>query len=551
MTCASTSSHTATTIEKGAGMGTGVGVDNSEASSLSSGSMKRKHSAVVSSTPGEFDLSLLDSPRPGRPSRMASQDPAMQEARKRARVLRNRAAAQQSREKKRQHMEGLEQENSELRAKNEELGERLSKAEESNADLSARLDSLSQQLQSLQTLLLNTQEQRQAPQKTASLPISSGHSQQQKQQQLSLSPSMLNWSSLTPLAVSPLHTPLHSAQTCVSNSPSNPTFAYTNATTNTLLTPSSHRTFASAAAGATPSSTPALDVSSSSNPILTTNTVPQNIASNGNLSGSSLLSAMTDAIAATSPSLKPSAAMGILSSSVAASDFSGKDLSESAALEQSGTHIYCVVPDSQQRMPLPHTENIYRNQQPQMRSLEATLEAYSSTSSSKNWGQRMSNLAVAVVMSASPQSSPQALWTIFCALWWIISQSGGWISKYQISRIARGILESPQQQQHQQVAANSVSALLSKSVTAGRSRVVHARPDDIGFVSLALLATWLSSGSRTGAALRRVVGSEAVDKVSALVVELRVTARSISSRKQHRLRSSGAACNKQKLFSPP
>ncbi|KAI9503913.1 hypothetical protein BX070DRAFT_233979 [Coemansia spiralis] len=500
MTCASTSSHTATTIEKGAGMGTGVGVDNSEASSLSSGSMKRKHSAVVSSTPGEFDLSLLDSPRPGRPSRMASQDPAMQEARKRARVLRNRAAAQQSREKKRQHMEGLEQENSELRAKNEELGERLSKAEESNADLSARLDSLSQQLQSLQTLLLNTQEQRQAPQKTASLPISSGHSQQQKQQQLSLSPSMLNWSSLTPLAVSPLHTPLHSAQTCVSNSPSNPTFAYTNATTNTLLTPSSHRTFASAAAGATPSSTPALDVSTSE------------YRFQRKPFGPSLLSAMTDAIAATSPSLKPSAAMGILSSSVAASDFSGKDLSESAALEQSGTHIYCVVPDSQQRMPLPHTENIYRNQQPQMRSLEATLEAYSSTSSSKNWGQRMSNLAVAVVMSASPQSSPQALWTIFCALWWIISQSGGWISKYQISRIARGILESPQQQQHQQVAANSVSALLSKSVTAGRSRVVHARPDDIGFVSLALLATWLSSGSRTGAALRRVVGSEAVDK---------------------------------------
>ncbi|KAJ2366663.1 hypothetical protein H4S02_010430, partial [Coemansia sp. RSA 2611] len=86
---------------------------------------KRKHSAIVSAATGELDLSLLDPPRPGRPSRQAAQDPAMQEARKRARVLRNRAAAQLSREKKRHHLEQLEQENAELRTKNQELEERL------------------------------------------------------------------------------------------------------------------------------------------------------------------------------------------------------------------------------------------------------------------------------------------------------------------------------------------------------------------------------------------------------------------------------------------
>ncbi|KAJ2618630.1 hypothetical protein H4R22_005496, partial [Coemansia sp. RSA 1290] len=114
---------------------------------------KRKHS-MVSAAASEIDLSLLDPPRPGRPCREASQDPAMQEARKRARVLRNRAAAQLSREKKRQHLEQLEQENAELRSKNKELEERLSRAEDANAGLSAKLDGLAQQLQSFQALVL-------------------------------------------------------------------------------------------------------------------------------------------------------------------------------------------------------------------------------------------------------------------------------------------------------------------------------------------------------------------------------------------------------------
>ncbi|KAJ2783869.1 hypothetical protein H4R18_001477 [Coemansia javaensis] len=125
------------------------------AGSAAGGGAKRKLSA------GEIDLSLLGSPRPGRPCREAAQDPALQEARKRARVLRNRAAAQLSREKKRQHLEQLEQENNELRIKNVELERRLGRAESANAELSARLDGLARQLQGLQALLLDAQ--RQAP----------------------------------------------------------------------------------------------------------------------------------------------------------------------------------------------------------------------------------------------------------------------------------------------------------------------------------------------------------------------------------------------------
>ncbi|KAJ2762796.1 hypothetical protein IWQ57_005712, partial [Coemansia nantahalensis] len=118
---------------------------------------KRKHAAVVGAAAGEIDLSLLDPPRPGRPCRQASQDPMMQEARKRARVLRNRAAAQLSREKKRLHLEQLELENAELQAKNAELEERLGRTEAANTELSARLDGLARQLQGFQALLLGSQ----------------------------------------------------------------------------------------------------------------------------------------------------------------------------------------------------------------------------------------------------------------------------------------------------------------------------------------------------------------------------------------------------------
>ncbi|KAJ2365334.1 hypothetical protein IW150_006240, partial [Coemansia sp. RSA 2607] len=164
--------QTATKVMKGeVGIGGGVGTGSSEnmssTSSEQGSGLKRKQSELYMTTAGEVDLSMLPPPRAGRPLRSANSDPGMQEARKRARVLRNRAAAQLSREKKRMHLEQLEQENEELKAKNEMLEQRLGKAEEANVDLSARLDTLAKQMQSFQNLILgsaNTQQQQQQQQ---------------------------------------------------------------------------------------------------------------------------------------------------------------------------------------------------------------------------------------------------------------------------------------------------------------------------------------------------------------------------------------------------
>ncbi|KAJ2491622.1 hypothetical protein IWW47_005035, partial [Coemansia sp. RSA 2052] len=186
----------------------GAGMDIPE--STAAESSKRKHSTVFNISGSDFDLSQLPPPRPGRPTGKMHQDPIMQEARKRARVLRNRAAAQLSREKKRHHVEQLEEENAELREKNDELEVRLSKAEDSNAELSARLDDLTRQLRGFEAILLTVQKQ-------------------QQQQQSSLTPPMMDWTSVaSPLAASPLHTPLRSAsQASISSVDSS--FAYASA----------------------------------------------------------------------------------------------------------------------------------------------------------------------------------------------------------------------------------------------------------------------------------------------------------------------------------
>ncbi|KAJ2163082.1 hypothetical protein GGF46_000011 [Coemansia sp. RSA 552] len=424
---------------------------------------------------GDIDLSLLGTPRPGRPSRQQAQDPAMQEARKRARVLRNRAAAQLSREKKRQHLEGLEQENVELREKNAELERRLNKTEDANKDLAARLDGLSQQLQSIQGLLLGVPKQ--SPPE-ASLATTPG----------------LDWSAVTPLVASPLHT--------VQGSMGPPSF-------------------------------PSLAASAPSIPI----TVPTPTPS---------LASMADSLAlSTTASLEPAAAVETLSSTVSTArpDTSGKGLSESAALEQSGGHIRATS-DSQQRMPLSYTESICRKPRQSLAAaaVEQSRKAASLASSCTNWGQQMVQVAVAAVVSASPTSSPQTLWAIFCALWWILSQSGRRLSKHQLSRIARGVLESSPQRLPPSAddAASDFdqtpAGLQSKFLLRNSRR--DSRSSAAGLASLGIIAAWLSPGSRTAAALRRVVGTEPVDQVHAFVAGLRVAARSATARRQ-RVRTAG------------
>ncbi|KAJ2653844.1 hypothetical protein IWW40_000128 [Coemansia sp. RSA 1250] len=403
---------------------------------------KRKHS-MVSAAASEIDLSLLDPPRPGRPCREASQDPAMQEARKRARVLRNRAAAQLSREKKRQHLEQLEQENAELRSKNKELEERLSRAEDANAGLSAKLDGLAQQLQSFQALVLQSQKQ-------------------------SLTPPALDWNSMTPLVASPM--PSCTNASAEASLPFTPSPSQVASATNTMF--SADTTLASSA--------PAVTVTSA---------VPTN----------------AELVMEATPKAS------------AAAELSSKGLSESAVLEQSGTQ----VPDSQQRMSLQFTESICRKQEPAVPAL-AMREVYSLTSSCKNWAQRMASMVVAVMVSASAESSPQTVWMTFCILWWVLSQSGGWISKPQLSRMARGILEH-----------SSLATPHGSHVKMSQARTLrHAGNATSSLAGLATVAAWLSPGSRTAAALRRVAGGKSVDQVAAFVTALRGAVRSANARRQ-------------------
>ncbi|PIA19211.1 hypothetical protein COEREDRAFT_79171 [Coemansia reversa NRRL 1564] len=477
--------------------------------------VKRKYS-LVSTPSSEIDLSMLEAPRPGRPCRLAAQDPAMQEARKRARVLRNRAAAQLSREKKRQHLESLEQENAELRSKNEELEERLGKTEDANAALSARLDGLSQQLQSFQSLLLGTQ-QRQPSQAGFTTPG-------------------LDWSAVTPLVASPLHTPLPNAQ-ANGSAPSFSSFG-------------SSDTVSTAAPVALTSNAPPSSNNSHSAPASEASNIvsfPSVTITEPQVSGTSLFSSMSGTMAPSTASLAPSAAMDILPTTAAASELSGKGLSESAALEQSGGHIYCVLPDSQQRRPLPRMESICRKPQelPQQ-SLAVLREVYSSTSSCKNWGQQMASMAVSAVVSVSARSSPQTLWTIFCVLWWIVSQSGGWVSKHQLLRIARGILELTP------APLSSAERIQRHGDVRDKTSSNRGAALSADLESLAVLAAWLGPGTRTAAALRRVLGDEPVEQVSALVAGLRTAARTANSRRQQRLRSSGGMRDKyNRLTFPP
>ncbi|KAJ2059622.1 hypothetical protein GGI17_004268 [Coemansia sp. S146] len=482
--------QSASKIEKEDGAGTGVGMHISE--STSGEGNKRKHSTVFNISGNDIDISQLPPPRPGRPTGKMHQDPIMQEARKRARVLRNRAAAQLSREKKRHHLEQLEEENAELHEKNEELEERLSRAEESNKEMSGRLDDLTRQLRGFEAILLAAQ----------------------KQQQSNLTPPLMDWTSVaTPLAASPLHTPPRSASQASIESVES-SFAYANAVSI-----------------GSPTSTTAIFPQTSS-------------SSSADVSGTSLLSAMPGSTVTSSAILKPaSAALGLFPNVAMSSDLSGKGLSESAALAQSGTHIYCVVSDSQQRRPLPHMESICRKLRlRQQSSAIAASETCTSTSSCKNWGQRLVDMAVSTVLSASPQSSPQVLWTIFCTLFWILSQSGGWLSRHQVSRIARGILASPPRD------TDSFDSALDKSFAMSGARSGSSR--NCGLASLAQLSAWLALGSRTAAALRRVVGNEPVDDVRALVLQLRSAAYTTHGSK-HRMRSGSLASNKQHTLSYP
>ncbi|KAJ1961777.1 hypothetical protein GGI12_003053 [Dipsacomyces acuminosporus] len=487
--CISSSRAASSTAGKSAGTAVGVGKSSSEstvqtkvkledAQSLApkSEAAKRKHSVIITTSSGEFDLSDLPPPRPGRPSGKIPQDPAMQEARKRARVLRNRAAAQLSREKKRQHLELLEKENGELRLQNADLEKRLSSAESTNLELSAKLDSLAKQFQNFQNLFLAGQVQ-----------------PQQQQHQQGQTP-VLDWSSIsTPVVSTPLAHPLHSAQTTAG--PSDSAFSLTSAnTTSTTATPT------------------------------TTTTTTETAAAMSAPESSSILAAMAGTTVASTASIAPSPALELFPNAVAASsELSGNGLSEPAALAQSDAHIFCVaiatfgefLPATFQQEGGSSSSSVGDFFNQFINELAATSGQHSSERNS--------------VGIAAEQSS-DALDSILCDM-------VGALPKWRVDQQTPAFSNSSWDLE---VSPSSTDdggdddAMMAKLSARpfGTRRSSYSRRSG-GLNSLRVVISWLDAGSSTSTALRRTVGDGPVDKVSSLVSSLYTLARSIEGR-QHR-----------------
>jgi len=83
--------------------------------------------------------------------RRRSVDPVDREAKARERTLRNRAAAQLSREKKRRYLEDLEEANLKLKLDNASLASRLSSVESDNHSLTRKLEAVTLQLNAMQS----------------------------------------------------------------------------------------------------------------------------------------------------------------------------------------------------------------------------------------------------------------------------------------------------------------------------------------------------------------------------------------------------------------
>ncbi|KAF9113671.1 hypothetical protein BGX27_001088 [Mortierella sp. AM989] len=93
--------------------------------------------------------------------RKRSADPLDKEAKARERVLRNRAAAQESRDKKRKYVSDIESTNEALQQENSQLLKRLKTVESDNLALSQRLETLTAQFAQMQQLLSQSIKQNQ------------------------------------------------------------------------------------------------------------------------------------------------------------------------------------------------------------------------------------------------------------------------------------------------------------------------------------------------------------------------------------------------------
>lgn len=105
-----------------------------------------KFSPIYSSASTPSTSTLLTPRVKGKPGRKRKSDPVDREQLKRDRMVRNRIAAQESREKKRLQTEAVEKENAELKFKNTILENRMSQLENDNALLLSKIEALTQQV---------------------------------------------------------------------------------------------------------------------------------------------------------------------------------------------------------------------------------------------------------------------------------------------------------------------------------------------------------------------------------------------------------------------
>ncbi|KAJ3279275.1 hypothetical protein HK104_001595 [Borealophlyctis nickersoniae] len=109
--------------------------------------------AAVAAPPPVVPLSPPSSSdeKPVKAGRKRKLTPEEREEKAKERIIRNRAAAQESRDKKRKYMEDLEATNSTLEQHNAELSRRLETVEATNRGLVSRLEELASQLTSLRS----------------------------------------------------------------------------------------------------------------------------------------------------------------------------------------------------------------------------------------------------------------------------------------------------------------------------------------------------------------------------------------------------------------
>ncbi|ORY01093.1 hypothetical protein K493DRAFT_312584 [Basidiobolus meristosporus CBS 931.73] len=121
-----------------------------ENNALRSGSLSPARSSSVSSEPMSPEPVVRTASKAGRKRKSEVVD---KDARAKERVIRNRAAAQESRDRKRRYISELEESNNTLKEQNDNLSMRLKRVEDEKSNLAKKLEALTAQLAQFQSQL--------------------------------------------------------------------------------------------------------------------------------------------------------------------------------------------------------------------------------------------------------------------------------------------------------------------------------------------------------------------------------------------------------------